>query len=278
MYNQNDQVFRSIQIKSAFTIGGTLALIGTLLFTSCIPARKAMYFPDLTKDTVLIDPQLVENSKRVYSGDRIQLQIVTTDLASNALLNAGQMSQGGLQAQGGGGYLIDPEGFIEIPSIGKLKVKGLTPSDIRELVRERVRVLYKEVSVYCTYTGGVTIMERSFGMGGSNGFMQQMPINNERLTILEALGNMPIATSRIDKAWVIRERDGKRETVMLNLNTNAIFSSPHFYLQNNDLIYIEPNRTNRFIEANAPTRNLVGIVTGFSGLIFGLLAYLNVSK
>ena len=233
-----------------------------------------MYFPDLVKDTVLIDQQLVENSKRVYPGDRIQLQIVTTDIASNALLNAGQMNLGvGQQAQGGG-YLIDPGGFIEIPSIGKIQVKGHTPTEIREMVRERVQSLYKDVSVYCTYSGGVMVLERA-GIGGGVGMQLQLPINNERLTIIEAIASMPIATLRIDRAWVIRERDGKRETVMLDLNNKTIFSSPHFYLQNNDLIYIEPNRTGRFIDANAPTRNLVSIITGFSGLFFGLLAFIN---
>jgi polysaccharide export outer membrane protein len=65
--------------------------------------------------------------------------------------------------------------------------------------------------------------------------------------------------------------DGKRQIAKINLNSAEVLKSPFFYLRNNDVIYIEPNRFNQFIEANVPFRNLVGILAGFSGLALAVV-------
>jgi len=60
----------------------------------------------------------------------------------------------------------------------------------------------------------------------------------------------------------------------MNLNSKELFNSPYYYLRNNDVVYIEPNKLNQFLEANAPSRNLLGIVTGMTGLFLSLIVLL----
>ena len=101
-----------------------------------------------------------------------------------------------------------------------------------------------------------------------------VPLMDERLTILEVLSTMRTNNLKLDRAWVIREFDGKRVTAKVNLNSKQVFTSPYYYLRNNDIVYIEPNKLNQFLEVNAPSRNLLGITTGMTALFLSLIVLL----
>jgi polysaccharide export outer membrane protein len=268
-------------MKKAFLLYLIPALF--VLFHSCTPAKKAMYFPDIEEDVRPVDSLAKEATKQVYPGDRIVVRIVVNEPSDFTMLNSAMMNSGpavGMGLNSGGesmeGYLVDPDGYIEIPTLGKIKVKGYTPMEIREIVKNLASELYKDPVVYCTLTGRVMILERGGAMIGRGGGMNigSIALVNERLTILEALAGTSPGTSKLDKVWVIREVDGKRQTKLLNLNSATIFDSPFYYLRNNDMIYIEPTKVSRFMEANAPAWNVIGLVAGMAGLIFGVIAFL----
>lgn len=255
-----------------------------VVFQACIPARKAMYFPDLKSTQITIDSLGRETAKKVYPGDRVMVEIITNDQEGMLLMNQGMKMSGSIGGnnQQTQGYLVDPEGYIQIPTIGKIQVQGHTPNEIREIVHAKVTELYWDATVYCQISGRVVILnslnQSTGGMAGSGAMgsgVLSIPLTDERLTIPEVLSGLRTNNLRLDKAWIIREVDGKRVVASLNLNTMEILQSPYFYLRNNDIIYIEPNKLNQFLEANLPARNLVGLITGFSGLVFGLIALFN---
>jgi polysaccharide export outer membrane protein len=108
-------------------------------------------------------------------------------------------------------------------------------------------------------------------MGGGSA----IPIMNDRLTLVEAIalsGAFNDPTASRERIWIIREKGDEREFGLINITSKDIFKSPYYYLRNNDVIYIEPNKFNTFLAVNSPVRNL--ITTGFStvGLVLGLLA------
>ena len=249
---------------------GILLLLSSVLFDACVPARKAMYFPDLAAGQIEIDSLVRESAKKVYPGDRIILNILTGDAETNQLLNA----QGNnTESQG---LLIDRDGFVQVPFLGSIAVKGLTPTEIRDIVQLKLSELFKQVFVTCTISGRVIVLNSigTGGAGGSGGGVAAISLIDERLTILELLSTMRTANLKIDKAWIIREVDGKRITAPINFNSKDIFTSPYYYLRNNDVVYIEPNKINQFLEANAPSRNLLGVVTGLTGLFLSLIVLL----
>jgi polysaccharide export outer membrane protein len=267
-----------IPIKHIFGIWGLIFTLGFIFLGGCMPAKKAMYFPDLTAGQVTIDSIIRESAKKVYPGDRILLQMLTGDAESNQVLN---ISRGkGSDLQQTEGFLVDRDGFVQIPILGSLAVKGLTSTEIRDIVQLKLKELYKDVVVYCTISGRVVVLNSlntstggGMNAGGGAGVMS-IPVIDERLTILEVLSTMRTANLKLDKAWIIREVDGKRVTASMNLNSKELFNSPYYYLRNNDVVYIEPNKLNQFLEANTPSRSLIGIVTGMTGLFLSLIVLL----
>ncbi|MEN9949879.1 MAG: hypothetical protein RLY85_631 [Bacteroidota bacterium] len=246
-------------------------LMSFLVF-SCTTAKKSMYFPNIEQSDIKIDSAGREAARKVYPGDRVDVQIVTVDEEGNKALNPLQK----MASEQGGGLLVDPSGFIEIPSLGRFFVKGKTPTVIRDEIREKVDVLYRNATVYCTITGRVIILNSlsqmgSGGSGAGGAGVLSVPLRDERLTIPEVLSGIRSSNLKLSKTWIIREVDGKRQIAKINLNSAEVLKSPFFYLRNNDVIYIEPNRFNQFIEANQPFRNLVGILAGFSGLALALV-------
>ena len=120
---------------------GILFLLSSILINACVPARKAMYFPDLAAGQIEIDSLVRESAKKVYPGDRIILTILTGDAETNQLLNA----QGNnTESQG---LLIDRDGFVQVPFLGSMAVKGLTPTEIRDIVQLKLSELFKQVFV-----------------------------------------------------------------------------------------------------------------------------------
>jgi polysaccharide export outer membrane protein len=252
-------------------------------FHSCLPVSKTVFFPDIKEEERFIDSSLFENSKRVFAGDRIQLRIVTKDEEANAILNAAlqgfQAEAQGIPGAQLGGYLIDPDGFIEIPTLGKISVRGKTPTEIKELVKNIISDFYKDVEVYCSIGGRVIMVNGSGGganggAGGAGGLNNGIgiPILNERLTLIEVLSGINPTLTKIDKIWLIRETDGVRRFIKVNLNTKDVFESPYFYLRNNDILYLEPYRINSFIAINSPIRALIAFIITIPAIFVGIRA------
>jgi polysaccharide export outer membrane protein len=261
--------------------GSTLFIVASLviLMSSCLPARKGIYFNGLKSGKDSIDLMAQEMAKRVYSGDRISITIVM-EHPDAAILNSGvRATSGGAvggQAGGGFGYLVDKDGNIDMVKLGKINVAGKLPREIAEDIKEKVSQLYKDVQVYCTLSGRVLFIQ-SGGMGGVAGGMggAAIPIMNDRLTLVEAIalsGVFNDPTAARERVWIIREKGEEREIGTIDINSKDIFKSPYYYLRNNDVIYMEPNRLTTFLNVNAPITRIV--TAGFStlGLVLSLVA------
>lgn len=267
-------IFFHISAMKQFKMRCSYIFVGLMSFLvfSCTTARKSMFFPNIEQSDIRIDSAGREAARKVYPGDRVAVQIVTVDEEGNKALNPLQK----MASEQGDGLLVDPSGFIEIPTLGRFFVKGKTPTVIRDEIRDKVDVLYRDATVYCTITGRVIILNSlsqmgSGGSGAGGAGVLSVPLRDERLTIPEVLSGIRSSNLKLSKTWIIREVDGKRQIAKINLNSAEVLKSPFFYLRNNDVIYIEPNRFNQFIEANQPFRNLVGILAGFSGLALALV-------
>jgi polysaccharide export outer membrane protein len=253
----------------------TIAVI--IAFSSCLPARKGIYFNGLKSGKDTVDLMAQEMAKRIYPGDRIAITIVM-EHPDAAILNSGvRATAGGAiggQAGGGFGYLVDKDGNIEMVKLGKINVAGKMPTEIAEDVKAKVSLLYKDVQVYCTLSGRVLFIQ-SGGMGGGMGMGAAIPIMNDRLTLVEAIalsGAFNDPTAARERVWIIREKGEEREFGTVDINSKDIFKSPYYYLRNNDVLYMEPNRLNAFLAVNAPLRNIVTVGFSTLGLVLGLVA------
>lgn len=138
------------------------------------------------------------------------------------------------------GYLVDSNGEIDFPILGKLKVAGLTRLQLTELIKQKLieEDLIKDPVVTVQFLNFKISVMGEVARPGS------FTINSDRITLLEALsmaGDLTIYGRR-DRVAVIREVDGKRTILFHDLRSADLFLSPCYYLQQNDIVYVEPNK------------------------------------
>ena len=137
------------------------------------------------------------------------------------------------------GYLVDQNGDIDFPILGKIHVEGLTRMQVTELIKQKLMSedLIKDPIVTVQFLNfKVSVMGEVTRPG-------TFDISGDRITLLEALsmaGDLTIYGRR-DRVAVIRDKDGKRRILYHDLRSSDIFQSPCYYLQQNDIVYVEPN-------------------------------------
>ena len=248
-----------------------VALIVGISLLSCAPARKGLILHGLKPGKDSIDRLAMEASKRVYPGDRIMVRILYPqpgDILLDANVEgggAGQMNNQQQGGMGGGVYLVDKNGSIQIVGLGIVPVAGFTTRELEDAIQTRVAVLYKDAHVRCMYMGRVLFL-------GGAGLQGSISIGEDRMSILDALAMRGLGdpTARRDRVWVIRETGGTREYGLVDLTKKDLYLSPYFYLRNNDMIYLEPNRLNTFLNVNAPARTAFTTVVSTLGFLFSL--------
>ncbi|MDD3078955.1 MAG: polysaccharide biosynthesis/export family protein [Paludibacter sp.] len=196
-------------------------------------------------------------------------------IPSGETMNAYSIS--GSIASGGGGlqnYLIDTDGNISFPIIGKIHVAGLTKKKFTELIRSKIYPAYlKEVPVIL-----VRFANYKISVLGEVARPGSIDVDNEKISILEALAQAGDLTvyGRRDNLLLIRENaKGERESFRIDLRDARLIDSPYFYLQQNDVLYVQPNnpksRASEFSTAETVTISLVGTFISLTSLLINIL-------
>jgi polysaccharide biosynthesis/export protein len=135
-------------------------------------------------------------------------------------------------------FLIGSDGMLHVPSIAAIKAAGLTVKELREEVLKKVSVFLENPSV------NIRLINFKISVTGEVERPGTFQISNERITVLEALslaGDLTSYSNR-EHVMIVREKDGVREYGEISLKDNKFFTSPYYYLQQNDLIYVEPSK------------------------------------
>ena len=214
-----------------------------VLCTSCASSKKVVYL----QDVVPLKQQVIEQKYEVYIHNDDLLAIMVnsknTELALpfNMPMVTYQLGSQSAPQQRVLGYLVDTNGDIDFPILGKLHVAGLTRLQLTDLIKQRLieEDLIKDPIVTVQFLNyKVSVMGEVNRPGSFN-------ISGDRITLLEALsmaGDLTIYGRR-DRVAVIREKDGKRTILFHDLRSADIFNSPCYYLQQNDIVYVEPNKS-----------------------------------
>ncbi|CVK15531.1 MAG: polysaccharide biosynthesis/export family protein [Apibacter sp.] len=162
-------------------------------------------------------------------------------------------------------YLIDENGEIDFPVLGKLKLGGLTRSQAMDFMKDKLRVYIKDPSV------NIHISNFRITVLGEVAKPGTYTLSNEKITILEALGlagDLTIYGKRKD-IMVIRDKDGDKTFTHVDLTTNDIFKSPVYYLSQNDIIYVHPNGAKTNSSAYSATNS---IFISLAGIILSVIS------
>ncbi len=246
-------------------------LLGLVTYASCVPANKLYYFHDQVPSVQQIDSLQQSSLYRIKQSDRLSITISSTDPALTAYLNPFTTQSGGggssssSSQQSNSGYLVNAQGSIEFPLLGKVPVIGLTTVEAATMIRDKLSFYYKDLFVNVNLNGRVYFMNGRVGTS--------IPMQNERLTVFEAIsqsGNQDPYDKK-DEVWLVREDSGQRHFTKLDLNSKKIFESPYYYLKNNDLIYVQPGKYSSFMTPNSPARGVLAIIGGLGAILILLI-------
>ena len=252
-----------------------LLLITGFLLQSCIASKENLYFNDLKpgEDSILTG-QLAKTQK-IQPFDVLLVSIGGKDemLMREYQAPATSMGGGGLQATGGRGigYNVSEDGYIDLPAVGRIQAAGYSTAELAEIVQREVA---KNIIDPFVQVKLLNYRINVLGAVGNPGMVTSM---TDRFSIFDALassGDM-LPTSNRKRVWVIREENGRNNYELLNLNKSDVFRNEYFFLQNNDIVYVEPAKFASFFGVNAPVFGTIGAFSGVLGLVLTLV---NLSK
>ncbi len=218
------------------------SLLVIVAVSSCTPTKKVIYLNNLTAaDSAAL--QTAQNSFEtpIQKNDQLWITVGGNNVADLTALNSASGIVGNTAggASGGGsvlGYLVEADGTIKVPYLGKIKAEGLSRIQLEVLLAEKFKDYTKNPIVNVRFLNyNITIIGEVTRPGRYN-------MATERTTILEAIALAGDITylGKSDNVMVIREENGKRTIERVNLLSKEIFKSPFFYLKTNDVIYVEP--------------------------------------
>lgn len=159
------------------------------------------------------------------------------------------------------GYLIDAEGNVDLPVVGKIKIGGLNRTEAIELIKDKLKVYLNNPII------SIRVLNYKVTVLGDVKTPGTFNIPNERITLLEALGiagDLNITAKR-QNVLVIRDTDGKKTETRIDLTSKDLFTSPVYYLNQNDVVYVEPNKAR--LNSSVVNASNVGIVISVVSLL-----------
>ena len=262
---------------SKLVLSGVLG-IALLSATSCGTPKNVAYFQDLNNnpDTVIT---LQNRVITVKPTDKLYIGVKSKDPQISQLFNlTGGTSSGAYNmSQVAYYYTVDSRGDIDFPVVGKIQVAGLT----REEIAEKVKKSLVDASLVKDPTVTVSLSNLHYSMMGEVAKPGQYAIEEEKVTILDAIskaGDLTIQGKRND-VMVLRQENGHQKIYKIDLCSGRdIFSSPAYYLQQNDVVYVTPNDTKkRSSTLNGNTVQSTGFWMSISSLIVTILTFLKVN-
>lgn len=248
-----------------------------LSLSSCVVTKKSVYFNDLPLDSTTAVSLAEFNEPVIQSDDILSITIQTVDVDATAAVNqvstvqaVGASSASSVGNQVIRGFLVDKDGNVAIPMLGNIKVSGLTTYEARQLIAEHASKFFKDPTVQVRFANfKITII-------GEVERPATYTVPNEKVTLLDAIGlagDLTIYGKR-ENVMLIRDNpNGEKEFIRFNLNSYDTFKSPYFYLQQNDVIYVEPGK-GKIAANNAARVQTISIISALASLMIVALSRL----
>lgn len=237
-------------------------LIACISIASCTTPQDVVYFQNLSRDTTLNSFVSRDFDFKIRPDDILYIGITSASLEENIKFNSPQIQTTANNSVNTTtmGYLVDKNGHIQIYKLGNVYVQGLTRKEVKEKLQKDLLDYLKDPVVT------VRFLNHRISVLGEVNKPQVFTLQNDQVTVLEALalsGDLT-AFGRRDNILVIRQTDKGKEFKRLNLLDNSIFTSPYYYLQNDDVVYVEPNLKAK----NGQKQQVVSYVISGASLLF----------
>ena len=241
-----------------------LLVIILLTGVSCINTKKAVYFADVQDKTFTRKGAEVQTP--IQPNDILSITISSLNAEASAMFNPSSNNNirsttvTGSNSESGG-YLVDVDGNIQLPVLGTVKASGLSKQELRDNITNLI--LSKKLLIDPTVE--IRFLNFEVTVIGEVAHPTVITVPSEKISLLKAIGLAGDITVYGEKnnVLLIREKNGVKETRHIDLNSSDFFNSPYYYLQPNDVVYVEPSRA-KIATASRSTQWLPVIFSGLS--------------
>ena len=235
-----------------------------MVFASCGSYKNIPYYQDLDRSASAPEKdEKIDNYQTITikPADILSIKVSSRSPESSAVFSANldENPPNNRDNVANRGYMVNDEGMIDLPLIGTLKVSGLTTSQLRQNLKQALLTYYKDPVV------NVRIINMRVAVYGDVLRPDVYTLQNERTTITQVItlaGDLNITAIR-NNILLVREENGVRKYVTLNLTSKNIFNSPYYYVKNNDEIYVQPDKT-KYATVDRGYRTATLVLSGLS--------------
>ena len=224
-----------------------IALMAIIFMDSCETSKQVPYMQNIDSISLAASQYLYD--ARIKPKDALQITVHTTDPQVsnpfNLTVSRHLSADGGLSSGGGmlQSYLVENDGTINFPVVGRIKVVGLTKQECETLIESKIAPYLQK-----TERPVVTVRMSSFRITliGDFSSPKVVPVTTEKMSLLEALasgGDLTLYGKRQNVLLIREDATGKKAFHRIDLTDANFINSPYYYVQQNDVIYVEPNAT-----------------------------------
>lgn len=243
-----------------------------LMMVGCGSSKQVAYWQNIDSISLAASKGLF--NAKIMPKDELTILVQTTDPLTSEPFNlrsTGQISSKNQIT----GYLVDNDGMINFPIVGKIHVAGLTKTECEDLIKSKIQPYLAR-----TENPLVSVRTSSYRITviGEVNKPGVIPVTTEKISLVEALaeaGDMTVYGKRDNILLVREDKSGEKHKVRLNMNDANIINSPYYYLQQNDIVYVEPHKVkarNTFFGSNTSIfYSVIGITTSLASLLITIL-------
>lgn len=254
-----------------------------LLMASCVTSKRVnlMQAPGKNKIPAYADTVSYEDYE-LRIGDRLYIYVYSVDERVDKMFNSASGTIGMQMLQGGGGaggsydlytYLVQEDGCIDFPMVGRVPVRGMTTRGVKRVLEDELSSFIKSYGDYQMMSVEVKIVRRSFSVISDIG-SGTFNIQKEKVTIFEALamaGDIGDFGDR-SKVRIVREKEGVTQIKEFDVRSEDIINSEFYYIEPNDVIYIQRIKGQSFgINSVTTSISVVATTLAFGGFVYGLV-------
>jgi polysaccharide export outer membrane protein len=239
------------------------------LFTSCVNTKSIGYFKSAKEGIYQIDsnPEALIQKNDILSITITSLNADASTVfntSNNHVLNSSASNGNIIQS---GGYLVNSDGYIQLPILGNILANGVTKKELRNRIAEAIlaqRLLVDPIVTIRHLNYEVTVI-------GEVGRPSVITVPNEKISLLKALGLAGDITvyGKKDNVLLLRDVNGQKTLKRIDLNATSFLNSPYYYLMPNDIVYVEPNK-NKLASVSRGRQLMPALLSGLSVVIIVL--------
>lgn len=260
-----------------------LILLLPLLMASCVTSKRVNLMQEPGKNGI---PQYADTMSyedyELRIGDRLYIYVYSVDERVDKMFNSSSGTIGIQMLQGSGGvggsydlytYLVQEDGCIDFPMVGRVPVRGMTTRGVKRVLEDELSSFIKSYGDYQMMSVEVKIVRRSFSVISDRG-SGTFNVQKEKVTIFEALamaGDIGDFGDR-SKVRIVREKEGQTQVKEFDVRSEDIINSEFYYIEPNDVIYIQRIKGQSFgINSVTTSISVVATTLAFGGFVYGLV-------